>query len=99
MVRRIGHFGGEEMCFGNDSVEDEARLTRVESKEVGDMSGEGTPGSIPNPAVKLVSADGTAGATLWESRSLPTPLLFSSFHFFIPLPPLFPFLLLCPFPT
>ena len=28
-----------------------------------------TPGHIPNPEVKLFSADGTAGATQWESRS------------------------------
>src|SRR4051795_12644564 len=30
-----------------------------------------TPGSIPNPEAKLLSADGTAGGTLWESRSSP----------------------------
>jgi hypothetical protein len=40
-------------------------------KSLGDWSDEGTPGYIPNPAVKLVSADGTWGATPWESRSLP----------------------------
>ena len=34
------------------------------------QSGEGTPGSIPNPEVKLSSADGTARETVWESRSL-----------------------------
>ena len=34
------------------------------------QSGEGTPGSIPNPEVKLSSADGTARVTVWESRSL-----------------------------
>ena len=32
-------------------------------------SGEGTPGPIPNPEVKLSSADGTARETVWESRS------------------------------
>ena len=37
----------------------------------GDWSGEDTPGNIPNPVVKLASADGTWGATPWESRSLP----------------------------
>jgi hypothetical protein len=31
----------------------------------------GTPGHIPNPVVKDVSADGTWRATSWESRSLP----------------------------
>ena len=40
-------------------------------KSLGDWSDEGTPGHIPNPVVKLVSADGTWGATPWESRSLP----------------------------
>jgi hypothetical protein len=34
------------------------------------------PGSIPNPAVKRVSADGTWGAAPWESRPLPGELLF-----------------------
>src|SRR5680860_63926 len=30
-----------------------------------------TPGSIPNPAVKPFSADGTASGSLWESRTSP----------------------------
>ena len=47
------------------------------------MSGEGPPGSIPNPAVKLASADGTAWVTMWESRSLPTPLFFSRFSYVV----------------
>jgi hypothetical protein len=35
-------------------------------------SGEGeTPVPIPNTAVKPLSADGTARASVWESRSLP----------------------------
>lgn len=38
---------------------------------LGDLSGEDTPGPIPNPAVKLASADGTALVAGWESRSLP----------------------------
>ena len=34
--------------------------------------GEGeTPGPIPNPEVKLFSADGTAWETVWESRTPP----------------------------
>ncbi len=37
----------------------------------GDDGGEDTPLPIPNRAVKLASADGTAGETLWESRSSP----------------------------
>ena len=39
---------------------------------VGDKSGGETPGSISNPAVKSTSVDGSAGATLCESRPLPT---------------------------
>ncbi len=42
----------------------------------GDLSGEGTPGPIPNPEVKLVSADGTWWVTAWESRSLPKGLFY-----------------------
>ena len=30
-----------------------------------------TPGHIPNPEAKALSADGTAGGTLWESRTPP----------------------------
>ncbi len=41
---------------------------------VGDYSGRGTPGHIPNPEVKPASADGTTGASPWESRALPTPV-------------------------
>ena len=37
----------------------------------GDHSVEATPDSIPNSVVKLHSADGTAGETLWESRTSP----------------------------
>jgi hypothetical protein len=37
----------------------------------GGYSGGGTPGYIPNPEAKPVSADGTAGGTLWESRTPP----------------------------
>ena len=41
------------------------------NQSLGDPSDGGTPGYIPNPAVKTVSADGTWGATPWESRSSP----------------------------
>src|SRR5690606_17364354 len=37
----------------------------------GDDGGRATPDPIPNSVVKPSSADGTAGVTLWESRSLP----------------------------
>jgi hypothetical protein len=30
-----------------------------------------TPGLIPNPEAKTLCADGTAGGTLWESRTPP----------------------------
>ena len=44
------------------------------------MSGGGTPGPIPNPAVKPASADGSMGVSLCESRPLPTyPPVFSIF--------------------
>ena len=39
----------------------------------GGNGGRGTPGPIPNPEVKPASADGTAGATLWETRAPPAP--------------------------
>ena len=37
----------------------------------GGYAGEVTPVPIPNTEVKLSRANGTAGATLWESRTLP----------------------------
>src|SRR5690348_18445668 len=39
---------------------------------VGGCDGGGTPGPIPNPEAKPSSADGTAPARVWESRSPPT---------------------------
>ena len=44
----------------------------------GDDSSEATPLPIPNRVVKLTCADGTAWATLWESRLSP--------DFFLPYP-------------
>jgi hypothetical protein len=43
----------------------------IVNKPLGDSSGGGTPGHIPNPEVKPASADGTWGVTPWESRSSP----------------------------
>ena len=43
----------------------------TEFKFSGDYSGEATPVTIPNTAVKLSRADGTAREIVWESRSLP----------------------------
>ena len=37
----------------------------------GGYAEEATPVPIPNTEVKLFRADGTVGATLWESRTLP----------------------------
>ena len=37
----------------------------------GGYTGEVTPVPIPNTEVKLSKANGTAGASLWESRTLP----------------------------
>ena len=37
----------------------------------GGYTEEVTPVPIPNTEVKLFRADGTAGASLWESRTLP----------------------------
>ena len=37
----------------------------------GDYTEEVTPVPIPNTEVKLFRANGTAGASLWESRTLP----------------------------
>ena len=45
--------------------------SNVVKTSLGDLCGRGTPGPIPNPVVKPVSADGTWRATSWESRSLP----------------------------
>ena len=42
----------------------------------GGHGGGETPGPIPNPEVKLVSADGTWWETAWESRSLPRGFFF-----------------------
>ena len=50
--------------------------TGLVKKSLGDLSDVGTPGPIPNPVVKDVSADGTWRATSRESRSLPKGLFY-----------------------
>ena len=50
---------------------------KLRNKSLGDLSDEGTPGPIPNPEVKLVSADGTWWVTAWESRSSPRGFFFN----------------------
>jgi hypothetical protein len=42
----------------------------------GDYGKGDTPVPIPNTVVKTLYADGTAGATLWESRELPVGLFY-----------------------
>ena len=52
------------------------RYFNIVKMSFGDLSGEDTPGNIPNPVVKLTSADGTWGGTPWESKSLPKDFLY-----------------------
>ena len=66
MMRRTRCLFKDRYGFTND-----VRLLEIRNLSLGDTSDEGTPGNIPNPEVKLVSADGTGGAAPWESRSLP----------------------------
>ena len=54
------------MCFINSIV-----MHQINEKNSGGYNIEVTPVPIPNTEVKLYSADGTARATVWESRSLP----------------------------
>jgi hypothetical protein len=61
----------------------EKRIEERRRRSFGDWSVEGTPGPIPNPAVKLNSADGTWGATPWESRSLPKDLFLFEIDSFV----------------
>ena len=49
--------------------------TLISRKLTGDNSIEATPVPISNTEVKLSSADGTAWATVWESRSPPDPYI------------------------
>ena len=51
-------------------------LDLLDKESYGDLSDEDTPGPIPNPAVKLVSADGSMWATACKSRSLPRDSFF-----------------------
>ena len=64
----------EDQDFGFGHYE----LDLLDKESYGDLSDEDTPGPIPNPAVKLVSADGSAWVTACKSRSLPE----DSFLFF-----------------
>ena len=66
MMRRIRDFDGIKKRRAFTLF-----IKKLTRRTLGDLSGEGTPGPISNPAVKFASADGTWGATPWESRSLP----------------------------
>lgn len=68
---------GDGGCLAYEGVKGRQLLgwsnsSRQNDDYVGGRSDEGPPGPIPNPEVKLVSADGTWGAAPWESKSLPT---------------------------
>ena len=69
MVRRTRYLlrETETSLFGRS----QKSANRPEKQSLGDWSDGDTPGHIPNPVVKAVSADGTWGAAPWESRSLP----------------------------
>ena len=49
-------------------------------KSLGVLCDVGTPGPIPNPVVKDVSADGTWRATSRESRSMPRGFFYLKFY-------------------
>ena len=49
-------------------------LSIFDKRFSGDHSERVIPDSIPNSVVKPLCADGTAGLSLWESRSLPDSL-------------------------
>ena len=71
--------GDDDAPPASEDLQGEVGGVSVREADVGDRGDGGPPGSIPNPAVKPVRADGTAMVTSWESRSLPTALsLFSS---------------------
>ena len=68
VMRRIWYFSYKTNII--------AVQTNIVKLSLGDLSDVGTPGPIPNPEVKHVSADGTWRATSWESRSLPRDFFF-----------------------
>ncbi len=72
-ARLSGLTGGRELVAGNFK----GPFDLVKSP-LGDSSGGGTPGPIPNPVVKPASAYGTWLGTAWESRSLPRGFFFDS---------------------
>ena len=65
----------ENLEFSRCSIDVSIKNQISYRRSFGDFSGGDTPGPIPNPVVKSASADGTWGATPWESRSLPRDFL------------------------
>ena len=61
---------GLTTCGGSGSMRCVKR-TACMSRRTGGNSEEGTPVPIPNTVVKLLSPDGTARASVWESRTSP----------------------------
>src|SRR3954466_9890215 len=57
--------------FGERAERDQTRSISRHQKVSGGHTGGATPDPIPNSEVKTSRADGTAGETLWESRSPP----------------------------
>ena len=55
------------LCSSRDTVGNSA----TSPYRFGDHGERETPGSIPNPEVKPLSADGTARGTVWETRTSP----------------------------
>ena len=82
LIRLTSHQGWQgnyvgELCVTTKRIHNSQSNRRLHiisqfQRSPGEWSDEATPGPIPNPAVKLVSADGTWGVAPWESRSLPT---------------------------
>jgi hypothetical protein len=80
MVWRTRSFSSNNVSIIRDSIRFGINIL---NKPLGDYSGGGTPGHIPNPVVKPASADGTWGATPWESRSLPRGFSFGIIPLFV----------------
>ena len=77
MVEGLIPWCGELDTFPSAYYIHHAIQSKLVKMSLGDLSGVGTPGPIPNPEVKHVSADGTWRATSRESRSLPRGFSFN----------------------
>ena len=63
---------GRRLGMDNRIASHRRRLKRCPCSRLGGHSGRETPGPIPNPEAKPDSADGTAPARVWESRTPPS---------------------------